>query len=182
VKKVMGARVAAGLKANEPLLWTDLEKFNEHARVLSGLIENGMRAVVVDGKMVDFDGLLRPGDRVDVIFTAGDKDKGSPTSVTLLQNLLVLSTGGSIARVDDDAKARARSSSVSLSVTSEQAEKIMLATQQGKLMLSLRNPEDIAIVEGAPATTVKDLGAANPAATPLAREVVLEKERIDHVR
>ncbi|HXK18797.1 MAG TPA: Flp pilus assembly protein CpaB, partial [Polyangiaceae bacterium] len=69
VKKVLGAKAAGGLKANESLLWTDLAKFNDRARVLSGLVQNGMRAVPLDMRQADFDGLLRPGDRVDVLFS-----------------------------------------------------------------------------------------------------------------
>lgn len=50
VQKVLGARVASGLRANETVLWNDLAKFNEHARVLSGLVQNGMRAVSIDSR------------------------------------------------------------------------------------------------------------------------------------
>jgi pilus assembly protein CpaB len=181
VKKVLGARVLAGLKANEALLWTDLSKFNDHARVLSGLVENGMRAVVVDGRMANFDGLLRPGDRVDVLHTTGDKDDANGVTVTLLQNLLVLSVGSNIARANEDPKAATRGASVSLSASVEQAQRLTQAVQRGRLTLTLRNPDDITLVEGVPGTTARDLEPRSPR-TESARDVVAQKEHIEHVR
>jgi pilus assembly protein CpaB len=181
VKKVLGARVAAGLKANEALLWSDLSRFNDHARVLSGLIENGMRAVAVDGRTASFDGLLRPGDRVDVLLTTGDKDSANTATVTLLQDLLVLSVGGSIARADQDPKGPGRGTSVSVSATVEQAQLLTLSTEHGRLTLTLRNPDDILLVEDVPAATPKDLDPRT-ARTEAVRDLVTQKERIEHVR
>lgn len=181
VKKVLGARVASGLKANEALLWSDLSKFNDHARVLSGLIENGMRAVTVDGRTASFEGLLRPGDRVDVLLTTGDKDDASGATFTLLQNLLVLSVGGNIARADQDPKDQGRGTSVSLSATVEQAQLLTLSAQHGRLTLTLRNPDDILLVEGVPGTTAKDLDPRTVRPEPR-RDAITQKERIEHVR
>lgn len=181
VKKVLGARVTAGLKASEALLWTDLSKFNEHARVLSGLVENGMRAVSVDGRTATFDGLLRPGDRVDVLLTTGDKSDGNAATVTLLQNLLVLSVGESIARTDEDPKTGSRAAAVSLAATMDEAQRLTLAAKHGQLTLTLRNPDDIATVEGAPGTTVRELAVASSPA-PSLRDAVARKEHLEHVR
>jgi pilus assembly protein CpaB len=181
VKKVLGARVPAGLKANETLLWTDISSFSERTRVLSGLIESGKRAVTVDGRTASFDGLLRPGDRVDVLFTTGDKDDPREATTTLLQNLLVLSVGGSIARPDEDSKGSGRGTSVSLSATMEQAQILTLSAQHGRLTLTLRNPDDIQLVEDVPRTTANDidLRSARPESS---RDVTGQKERIEHVR
>lgn len=157
LKKVVGQRITEALKANEVILSTDLSKFAEKRR-LSAAVSNGQRAIAIDGRVADFDGLLRPGDRVDVLLSIGDKDAGSGT-MTLLQNLLVLSVGGTTSRSDANEKTYGRGSSVSVGVNVEQAQLITEALRRGKLTLTLRNSDDITLVEGIPETTAKDLAA-----------------------
>lgn len=181
LKKVLGAKTASGLKANEALLWSDLAQFSDHGRMLSGLIQNGMRAVSLDGRSIDFEGLLRPGDRVDVVFTGSDKDGPSGTTVTLLQNLLVLSVGGDITRSDDPNKRGYSHGSVTLSATVEQAQLLTQAQTRGRLTLTLRNSEDIAVVQGVPETSSKDLLPAKDRADWRTAKVSASKE-IEHVR
>ncbi|HKY34636.1 MAG TPA: Flp pilus assembly protein CpaB [Polyangiaceae bacterium] len=181
--KVLGTRVAGGLKAGEALLWSDLEKFQNQARVLSGLVQQGSRAIAIDNRSADFQGLLRPGDRVDVLLTTGGKEDGGAT-ITLLQNLLVLSVGGSMVRPDDDGgssqKVMSRGGSVTLSATVEQAQLLTQAQQRGRLTLTLRNAGDITLVEGLPETTGKDLVPAKDAVgKPVAGA---RREVIEHVR
>jgi pilus assembly protein CpaB len=85
-------------------------------------------------------GLLYPGDRVDMILTQKFNDSAAPltrrsVSETVAQNLRVLVIDGT------DAKAGAgnpSASTVTLEVTPEQAEKINVATELGKLSLTLR--------------------------------------------
>lgn len=177
LKKVVGARVTGGLRANETLLWTDLTKFSDRSRFLSGLVQQGSRAVAIDNRSADFQGLLRPGDRVDVLLSSGDKGAGS--TVTLLQNLLVLSVGTNIARVDEAAEAVGRGAGVTVSATLEQAQVLAQAEQRGRLMLVLRNSDDVTIVEGLPETTGANLFAAKNAAPSLRPAT---KGAIEHVR
>jgi pilus assembly protein CpaB len=181
-KKVLGTRVTGGIKANDALLWTDLAQFSDQSRVLSGLVQNGMRAVAIDLRAADFDGLLRPGDRVDLLFTAGAKDSTGST-VTLLQNLLVLAVGGNIARADEKSSNAVQRSggSVSVGTTVEQAQLITQARERGRLSLSLRNPDDITLVDGLPETTSADvLRGAQSAPAP--KKTTATKEGIEHVR
>lgn len=176
LKKVLGTRVTAGLQANETLLWTDLAKFSDQRRILSGLVQQGSRAVALDSRSSDFQGLLRPGDRVDVLLTASDKGG----TATLLQNLLVLSVGSNIARVDDDApKGSSRGGSVTVSATLEQAQVLAEAQQHGRLTLVLRNADDITLVDGLPETTGANLLTAKDSPSP-ARAAA--RGAIEHVR
>lgn len=183
LKKALGGRIAGGLKANDALLWTDLARFSEQHRVLSGLVQDGMRAVALDLQSGTFDGLLRPGDRIDVLFTLNPKDEASATT-TLLQNLLVLSVGDDIARADQAGpaiSARGRDS-VTLSVTALQAQILTQARERGRLTLSLRNPDDITLVEGLPETTRRDVVADGERAEDSRKPAGPLKESIDHVR
>ena len=179
-KKVLGGRVAGGLKAGEALLWSDLEKFQGPTRVLSGLIQQGSRAVAIDSRAADFEGLLRPGDRVDVLLTTGGKDDGG--TLTLVQNLLVLSVGGTTLRGDGSASTKAtyRGGSVTVSATLEQAQLLTQAEQRGRLTLTLRSSGDIELVEGLTETTAKDLVPAKEDGTKTAPGA--HRGVIDHVR
>jgi pilus assembly protein CpaB len=182
IKKVLGQRVTEGLKANEALMASDVAKFTER-KLLSGLVTNGMRAIAIDGRTADFDGLLRPADRVDVLLSLGSQHGAEGSTVTLLQNLLVLSVGGTIERTDATEKTYGRGASVTVSATVEQAQILTEAVRRGKLTLTLRNGDDITIVDGIAETVGKELGtrngtaqrpataapvAQNPAATPVA--------------
>ncbi len=182
VKKVLGARVAAGLKANDALLWSDLAQFSDQHRVLSGLVQNGMRAVAIDVQSRDFDALLRPGDRVDLLFTAGGKEAASST-ITLIQNLLVLSVGSNISRADEKSSPSTRSGGgVTLSVTASQAQLITQAKERGRLSLSLRNPDDITLVDGLPETTGADIVRRAESAVVQPTKTAAVKGEIEHVR
>jgi pilus assembly protein CpaB len=179
VKKVIGVRAAGGLKANETLLWTDLAKFSDRARVLSGLVQNGMRAVPLDVRSADFDGLLRAGDRVDVLFSTGAKGEEGSTQ-TLLQNLLVLSVGGALDRGEAENAPNARGA-VTLSATIEQAQILTQAQLRGRLSLTLRNTDDVTLAEGLPETTARDLTDLRARAD-TQRRAAGAKGGIDHVR
>lgn len=158
-KRVIGVRVTAGVKANEAVMWSDLAELRGPARTLSMLVQKGMRAVSINAKTSDFDGLLRPGDRVDLLFTPGEE--GGATT-TLLQNLLVLSVGANVGRADEIPKERlSRGSSVTLSTTVEQAQVVTQAKERGRLTLTLRNSSDITLVEAVPVTG-KNLAAQAP--------------------
>lgn len=180
VKKVLGARVAGGLKAQETLLWSDLAKFSDQARVLSGLVQHGMRAVAIDSRSADFDGLLRPGDHVDVLFTGGGKGEHSST-VTLLQNLLVLSVGANIVRAEADAaNTSSRSGTVTLSATVEQAQTLTQAQLRGRLTLTIRNSDDVTIVDTMPETFGGSL--PDPTTKSLLKTSPSKSGGIEHVR
>jgi pilus assembly protein CpaB len=159
IKQVLGQRVVEGLKANEALLTSDVAKLRERKQ-LSGLVSNGMRAITMDGRAANFDGLLRPGDHVDVLLSLSDGETAGTTQ-TLLQNMLVLSVGGTTERTDGDSKTYSRGASVTLSATVAQAQVLTEAMRRGKLTLTLRNGEDITILEGISETTAQDLKARN---------------------
>lgn len=163
LQKVLGQRVIEGLKANDALMASDVAKFSER-KSLSGLVANGMRAISIDGRAADFDGLLRPGDHVDVLLSLGGLGDSDGATMTLLQNLLVLSVGGTTERDDENKKSFSRGATVTLSVSLEQAQVLTEAMRRGKLTLTLRNADDITLVEGVGEIGVKDLGPRNNAA------------------
>lgn len=141
--RVLGTRVSTSVKVNDALLWTDIALMRER-RTLADLVPDGMRAVTIASST--FDGLLRPGDRVDVVFLARKQAVASEygvetKAVTLLQGVLVLAIKGNISR---EAESKNSSGgSVTLLMSSEQAQLLLVSEMEGTLKLILRNSEDL---------------------------------------
>lgn len=175
VRRIIGVRVSNGLRANQTVMWTDLATASDARRDLSSLVSTGMRAITVRADITNsFGGLLRPGDRVDVLGTlsrtGGENDR---VTIPLLQNVLVLAagrdTGGEAQRQTVNGTAGGTGnpveiSQITLSVSMEEAQLLTYASDRGGaggrhtgLTLVLRNPEDIAILEGVPETNIEDI-------------------------
>jgi pilus assembly protein CpaB len=86
-------------------------------------------------------GLVYPGDRVDVILTQAFKNDPPLTrrsvSETIVENLRVLAIDAPDTKPSGTGNSFGRT--VTLEVTPEQAERINVATELGKLSLTLRN-------------------------------------------
>lgn len=127
--------------ANEPLLDPKLARRGAIEGIAS-TIEEGKRAVAVKIDAVSGAGeLLEPNARVDVLFTRPGKMSEAITT-TILQNIKVLSVGRKIhpgEKVDPKAP---KLPVATLLVTPEEAQKLELAKNQGKISLVLRNPAD----------------------------------------
>ena len=119
---------------------------------VAAIIDPGKRAVSVSvNDTSGAAGLVAPRSHVDVLFTRTGSMAEAATT-TILQDITVLSVG----RVTEVAQTPAsgtqaaaqpppsstQNRAVTLLVTPEQAEKVELAKNQGKLSLSLRNPLD----------------------------------------
>jgi pilus assembly protein CpaB len=104
-------------------------------------------------------GLLTPGDRVDLLgtFPVSSKEELIPdasgggsvgyVTMTLLQNVTLLAVGQQLSSVSAQQDGRRNNySTVTLSVTVDEAELLTIAQTRGKLMLLLRNREDIKTV------------------------------------
>jgi len=142
IARVIGTRATVAVPSGASLLWSDLDVM-QAGRTLSSLVRTGMRAFSLPDGAASFDGLLRPGDRVDVLFTVRDDDAALATR-TLLQNVLVLTVGGDLgAPAAETDKGRRENHGVTLSVTPAQAQELAYTEGRGRLRLSLRNPEDL---------------------------------------
>lgn len=124
------------IEANEPVLASHVTGPGQRAS-LATLIEPGMRAVTIRVDDVrGVAGFVNPGDRVDVVlsrFEGGDRS-GSYADV-LLQNVKVLAVD-QLAEDKQDKPTVVKA--VTVEVTSEQAEKLILAAGVGNLSLVLR--------------------------------------------
>lgn len=106
---------------------------------LSAVIAPSKRAVTVRvNDVIGVAGFLMPGNRVDVV-AAKSRDGRTFQSQTLLEDIKVLAVDQTAApEKDKPIIVRA----VTLELTSEEAEKLVQATQEGTVQLALRNPLD----------------------------------------
>jgi pilus assembly protein CpaB len=145
---------------------------------LPSLIPQGMRAVSVRvNDVVSVAGFVQPGTRVDVLAT-GDQGSGNDRqTTTVLENVAVIAVGKSL---DRNASADAATAPViTLLVSPDDAQKLALVSQEGRIQLSLRNPLDTKMgAIGATRTSSLYLGAT-PAPTtgskPKVHKVVVTK-------
>lgn len=110
---------------------------------LAALVPEGYRAITV---RVDDEagvaGLLAPGMLVDLLSVVQPPEGNSgPISKIVLQNVKVLATGQNMSLPKEQVEA-ARVNSVTLLVTPEEAEKVVLSSSDGRLRLIVRNYVD----------------------------------------
>ena len=111
---------------------------------LPAVIPAGYRAMTVKvDDVVGVSGFIMPGSYVDVIavIVSASQQNGEPISKIVLQNIKVLASGP---KIDSPENQREPNSvkAVTLQVTPEQAEKLVLAANEGKLQLVMRNYSD----------------------------------------
>src|SRR5712692_6905740 len=137
--EVYGAALRTGLATGEPFRRNGIVKPGDRD-FLQVVLSPGARAIAIPVATGGAStGLLSPGDRVDVILTQKFGDAAALTrrsvSETVVENLRVLV----IDAVDAKPPTGSFGRTVSLEVTPEQAEKISVAAELGKLSLTLRS-------------------------------------------
>lgn len=145
--KVIDRGAIVSIAANEPITDAKLAAAGAGAG-LPPTIPPGMRAISVRvNEVIGVAGFVVPGTRVDVVVTFGSDSGGRADSIArvVVSNAQVLTAG---TRFDQE-KARQDNlpiptSVVTLLVTPEDAERIALASAEGRITLTLRNPLDTA--------------------------------------
>ena len=140
--EVSGAALNVDLARGEPIRRSLIVKPGDR-EFLQVVLTSGARAIAIPISSVGAGtGLLNPGDRVDVVLTQNFNSEGlarRSVSETIAQNLRMLA-------IDPPNAQGGRS--VMLEVTPEQAEKVGVAAELGKLSLLLRRAGDTAPVSG----------------------------------
>jgi pilus assembly protein CpaB len=113
---------------------------------LSAVIPEGYRAMTVKvDDVVGVSGFIMPGSFVDVVAiivpSASQGEAQGPISKIVLQNIKVLASGPKLDSPENQREPTAVKA-VTLQVTPEQAEKLVLAVNEGKLQLVMRNYSD----------------------------------------
>ena len=140
--ELLGRGLIVPIVKNEPILGAKLAS-KEAGAGLPPVIPEGMRAVSVRvNEVVGVAGYVLPGNRVDVVATASPTESRSDTtSKVVLTNVQVLTAGTRMEQSDAENKPM-QVTVVTLLVNPEQAERLALASTEGKIQLALRNPLD----------------------------------------
>lgn len=136
-ERILGTRIRWEIDSGEPILWTDIEA-PDAEEILSRTIPTGRRAITMDADpRSSFSGLLRPGDRVDILH---EREAGGGFR-PLLYEIPVVAVDRML-RGLDEREARAETSTITLSVLPEESIPLSHAAHNGKLQYLLRNPGD----------------------------------------
>ncbi len=141
-KEVVGRGLILPVIKNEPILPMKLAS-KEAGSGLPPAIPPGLRAVSVRvNEVIGVAGYVLPGTRVDVVATLNPTSQTADmTSKIVLTDVLVLAAGTKLEQPNDKEKPIAVTV-VTLLVDPDEAERLTLASSEGKIQLALRNPLD----------------------------------------
>jgi pilus assembly protein CpaB len=143
ISEVAGRGVVVPMARNEPVLASKLAP-EQAGSGMPSLIPNGMRAVSVKvNEVVSVAGFVVPGSHVDVILTGNptkDNDPGGVTTTTVLEDVQVLAAGQQLQKNKEGQPQNVPV--ITLLVSPADAQKLTLASSEGRIQLSLRNPMD----------------------------------------
>jgi pilus assembly protein CpaB len=141
--EVVGRGVIVPMTKNEIVISNKLAGENAGAGMPS-LIPPGMRAVSVKvNDVISVAGYVTAGTRVDVLLTGNPTSNGDPgiiTTTTVLQNVQVLAAGQKLQRNSEGEPQQV--TVITLLLTPEDAQKLTLGSNEGRIQLALRNPLD----------------------------------------
>ncbi|MGC4081819.1 MAG: Flp pilus assembly protein CpaB [Vicinamibacterales bacterium] len=140
LEDVVNRGVVVSMLENEPLTDTKLAAVGAGAG-LPPSIPPGMRALSVRvNEVVGVAGFVTPGTRVDVLVTL--RDPANSITKVVTSNVQVLAAGTALEQDKSKSGQAMPSSVVTLLLSPEDAERVVLATDDGAIMLALRNPLD----------------------------------------
>lgn len=155
LETVIGQRVLGAMKPGDPILLNALE----HAgfKPFSSELEAGRRAITFPVDEVNsFSGLLAPGDMIDLLYSIESQRPGAQQPLVsvrpILQQVVVLATGTTTRKqkVRDERgveqEVDREFATVTLHVSPDEAQRIILAERTGTLTAMLRNPNDQAVL------------------------------------
>jgi pilus assembly protein CpaB len=137
---IIGRVVLTKIVARQPITESRLAPVGSAAG-LSLVIPEGYRAMTVRvADVVGRSGYIMPGALVDVVIVLEPSDQSQQERISkiVLQNIKVLANGAYLDTPENE-KAVERVTTVTLQVTPEQAEKLAIASSEGKLQLVMRN-------------------------------------------
>jgi pilus assembly protein CpaB len=143
--KLVGRVVISSISPRDPVTELKLAPVGA-AGGLSSMIPEGYRAMTVAvNDVVGVSGFIMPGTLVDIVVViAPPRGSGNEEMISkiVLQNIKVLANGQNIDKPQNARETERAIKAVTLQVTPEQAEKLALASTEGKLQLVMRNSVD----------------------------------------
>ena len=135
--------IVVDVKRNELLLESKLAPVGATSGGVAAVTDINKRAMSVKvDDVIGVAGFIKPADRVDVMVTI-EPEAGKPGTNTMskmiLENVKVLAAGTQMERKGKDEEPK-QVQVITVEVDVEEAEKLALASTQGRLRLALRNP------------------------------------------
>lgn len=183
--KVVGRVSATSIAALEPI--TQVKLAPEGAvGGLSAIIPAGYRAMTVKvDDVVGLAGFVNAGALVDIAVVITPQDNAgasrNPVSKIILQNIKVLASGQNLDQPKDKRDPESVKT-VTVQVTPEQAEKLALASTEGKLRLVMRNAVDQTDEQTAGSTIKTMLSGERAMPQPDPAPVVVKPRTLAYVR
>lgn len=146
--QVVGRPIEVTRASGSPLLWSDMARDGDVVRDLSGVIRAGKRALTIPvDAATAMGGMIRPGDRVDILgtFTRAGEGTAERETKTVLQVVPVLAVGNRLGV--DPGDQRNTYSTITVEVSLEEAELLSFLTGRGKLHVVLRNKDDATVAQ-----------------------------------
>src|SRR5271170_1949434 len=174
--QVLGRGVIIPISRGEFILPSKLAPENAGSG-LPSLIPPGMRAVSVRvNEVVSVAGFVGPGTRVDVLLTGTPNGSAESQTTTVLQNVAVIASGQ---RLERNAAGEPQNTPViTLLVSPDDAERLTLASSEGHIQLSLRNPLDTHQDAVDPANAKGLYKGGTPAAPPPAHVHAVRQQKV----
>jgi pilus assembly protein CpaB len=156
LEEIEGKRARVNLYAGEAVL--DKKLLTKDELTASWKIPKDFRLYTVQGDPLSSQGgLLHPDDRVDVlVFVAKANGIAMTGAKTILQDIRVFAVNDQVQTTDDKAAESIAAKTVTLLVTPSQAEKLVLASEIGKIKLVMRSGDDSGAI-GRDGVTMNDL-------------------------
>ncbi len=157
------------IEPDEQILSTKVSKTNQDTGI-ANIIPEGQKALVVNFDS-ESSSVITPGSRIDVLSIIGytDNNKQFQESVYIIaQNLLVLAVGNNYlgsAQKKDEERSSSQSANLTLSVSIEEAQIILLAAERGSLKYIIRPAGDVEIYSFKPvklSDVIKDISKTAP--------------------
>lgn len=146
------------ISAGEPVTEAKLipKQGNADVGIMTYLVPEGHRAVTVAvNEVAGVAGFITPHNRVDIVVTTTPTGSSETISKIVLQDVPILATG----QITDQKEGKpVVVPTVTLDLTPDDSEKLVLAASKGSLQLLLRNVADNKVIDAKGATIYKVLG------------------------
>jgi len=141
--RIVGRVVVSPVQAGEPVFESRLAPQSVTRGGVSALLKSNRRAMAVKvNKVIGVSGFIKPGHKVDVLVTLTKTgEKNVAVTKMVLEDILVLAAGTEMEKKSKDGKTMVVDV-ITLEVDPEEAEKLALATAEGKIQLALRGYTD----------------------------------------
>lgn len=155
LEDVVGKITNAPIVMGEPIFNGRIVEPGDHNNGLAFTVPEGKRAVTVAiNEVSGIAGLLKPHDKVDIIAIMAFPKAGSATEkeyVTdvVLQNIEILAVG-KIMKAPPEGLTGEGTGTLTLAVTLNEAQRMLMASHIGELRMALRLPIDNTVVETVP--------------------------------